>query len=90
MANLSNETVERIKTSLFAGAKIEAIKIYREATNSGLAEAKSEVEAIESRLRQESPNLFTAKEVSPFGCLVFLAAIALIGAIIYIVLQWQK
>ena len=35
------------------GNKIEAIKVYRQATNVGLREAKDAVDAIEDRLRQE-------------------------------------
>ena len=40
----------QIQDALRHGNKIEAIKIYRELTNVGLAEAKRAVEEIESRL----------------------------------------
>lgn len=45
----ARELVERIVALLRAGQKIEAIKIYREATGRGLKEAKDAVEAIERR-----------------------------------------
>ena len=40
----------RVIDMLKKGSKIEAIKIYREIYNCGLAEAKKAVESIESRL----------------------------------------
>jgi ribosomal protein L7/L12 len=40
----------RVIDMLKKGSKIEAIKIYREVYNCGLAEAKKAVESIESRL----------------------------------------
>lgn len=40
--------IGQIKSLLQRGNKIEAIKIYREATGVGLAEAKAAVEAIEA------------------------------------------
>ena len=39
-----------------AGKKIEAIKIYREETGTGLKEAKEAVEAIQDRLRYGAPH----------------------------------
>jgi ribosomal protein L7/L12 len=49
---------ESIDQQLYAGRKIEAIKLYREATSAGLAEAKSAVEARESELRAAVPERF--------------------------------
>lgn len=50
----------QIETALFRGAKIEAIKLHREATSSGLKEAKDAVEELEARLRATSPEKFSA------------------------------
>ena len=49
----SNRTdpTEAVRQALLAGRKIEAIKIYREQTGAGLAEAKDSVEAIDLRMR---------------------------------------
>jgi ribosomal protein L7/L12 len=42
------ELLDGIRAHLAAGRKIEAIKLYREATGAGLAEAKQAVELIEA------------------------------------------
>jgi hypothetical protein len=42
---------EQIRSLLLQGNKIEAIKIYREATGLGLAESKYAVEVVETELR---------------------------------------
>lgn len=53
---MSNATPEqqlaRIQAALFEGRKIEAIKLYRQATGVGLAEAKERIDAKEVQLRQ--------------------------------------
>lgn len=48
-----------IAEALFRGEKIAAIKLYREQTQAGLAEAKRAVEEIEKSLRVSAPGLFT-------------------------------
>ncbi len=58
--SLSDEQVQQISAAVFAGRKIEAIKNYRLATGTGLKESKDFIEALEIRLRQESPKKFTA------------------------------
>lgn len=45
---ISNDDLDRIRAELAAGRKIEAIKLYRQATDTGLAEAKQAVEALEA------------------------------------------
>jgi len=65
-----------INEAIFAGKKIVAIKLYRERTQAGLAEAKRAVEEIEEQLRASAPGLF-AKPASK-GC--FAAICFLIGA----------
>ena len=42
---------DEVKRKILAGDKIGAIKLYREQTGVGLAEAKSAVEQIQTRLR---------------------------------------
>ncbi len=42
---------ERVRALLDKGQKIAAVKVYRDATNAGLAEAKAAVEAIERGAR---------------------------------------
>lgn len=74
--------LEQIVAALYAGQKIEAIKIYREVTQEGLLEAKNAVEAIEARLREETPGRF--KTPTGTGCagvvmLVVGSAVCLMG-----------
>ncbi len=63
-----------IKEALFRGQKIEAIKLYREAIDVGLTEAKTAVEKMEADLRASSPEKFTAPTTKT-GCLGVLAAV---------------
>jgi len=67
-----------ISEALFAGNKIQAIKLYREQSKAGLAEAKHAVEEIEKQLRLSAPGLFS-KPASK-GCLVLVVAFVLAGA----------
>ena len=48
-----------IREALFQGQKIQAIKLYRKGTGSGLADAKAAVEKLEAELRAASPEKFT-------------------------------
>jgi hypothetical protein len=59
MPPLPDETVVSISEALYHGRKIEAIKLHRQATGQGLKESKDFIEALEVRLRQESPEKFT-------------------------------
>jgi hypothetical protein len=71
-----------ISEALFRGQKIEAIKLYREATGAGLAEAKTAVEKLEEDIRASSPEKFTARPARQ-GCLGVIAlACAVVGAAI--------
>ena len=70
--------IEQIKRALFAGQKIAAIKIYREQTNSGLAEAKAAIEKLEAELRASSPEKFTAAPAK-MGCVGVVLVLVLVG-----------
>jgi hypothetical protein len=58
-ASISEESMAQIKEALFQGRKIEAIRLYRECTGSGLGEAKPAVERLERELRAAEPERFT-------------------------------
>jgi hypothetical protein len=88
-SELSQEKIDAINQALFSGRFIEAIKIYRTGTGSGLKEAKDFIEALETRLRAEVPERFTAPprlnvDVSTRGCaaIAFLIAAAIAGAVL--------
>ena len=62
IASISNETggepSDPIATELFAGRKIQAIKLYHQQARGSLADAKDAVEAREAELRQTHPDRF--------------------------------
>ena len=57
--NIPDNKQTELREALFAARKVEAIKLYREATGLGQKEAKDAVDAIEAALRRESPEKFT-------------------------------
>lgn len=59
--NLTDQQLNEITEALLAGRKIEAIKVYREATGTGLKEAKEAIEQITDSLVEEHPELKQAK-----------------------------
>jgi hypothetical protein len=67
-----------IQAALFESRKIQAIKLYREATRVGLKEAKDAMEAYDVKLRAEAPDRFTAApRTGCFGMiLLFLGLVA--------------
>lgn len=81
--SLTEAQLNAIADALRAGTKIEAVKLYREATGLGLKESKDEVEAIEAGLRSKFPEQFPAKAAAgKGGCLglvVFGLATGLAG-----------
>ena len=79
--SISDDDVERIRTAIFAGRKIDAIKLYRECTGKGLKEAKDFVEALEAELRRVAPDQFTGPPAGK-GCAVILASIAVFVGIL--------
>lgn len=67
--SLTDAQMNAIADALRAGNKIEAIKLHRAATGSGLKESKDEIEAIEAGLRAKFPEQFPAKPAAGKGCL---------------------
>ncbi len=77
MNQLNEQQRQAINAEIFGGRKIEAIKLYREATGVGLKEAKDAVEEIEKDLRQREPNKF-AKPAGKSGCMSVVAVVAML------------
>jgi hypothetical protein len=75
---LNDQQRQQIEAELFAGRKISAIKLYRDATGTGLAEAKHAVEDIEVDLRRQNPERFISQPRA--GCLGLVMLVALILA----------
>src|SRR5688572_18311451 len=77
--SLPPDELARINQALFQGQKIQAIKLHRRLTGSGLKEAKDAIEAIEADLRAKSPEQFL-KQATQKGCLgILIAGCAIIG-----------
>ncbi len=70
----------QIAELIFAGRKIEAIKLYRERSGVGLKEARDRVEAFEIELRAQHPERFAHSPRSGgcTGVLLLVGAAALV------------
>lgn len=77
MREMPEEQAQEMTNAIFAGQKIEAIKIYKEATGTGLKESKEFVEDLERQLREECPEKFSSVAAKT-GC----GAVVLIGGVI--------
>ena len=62
---LPDDKIREITDCLLAGRKIEAVKIYREATGKGLKESKEFIESLTASLREKHPDKFPAAKA---GC----------------------
>ncbi len=69
----SEDHLLKVKDAIFAGQKIEAIKLYREHTGLGLKESKEAVEKLEAELRQSAADRFAASPAK--GCFPVMAAV---------------
>lgn len=75
------DQAQQVKDALFAGNKIAAIKLYREQTGAGLAEAKAAVEKLEVELRTSAPSSFQSPASK--GCAVSMLAAAFFVAAVW-------
>jgi hypothetical protein len=82
-----DQILAELRTALFRGEKIRAIKICREATGLGLKEAKDMIEALEADLRAKEPESFMAGPTPPragcIGILVFIAALIVMAGLVW-------
>lgn len=77
MGNIPEEDAKKMTEFIFAGQKIAAIKMYKEATGLGLKESKDVIDALEKQLREECPENFA--HAAKTGCSLLLAAGALLA-----------
>lgn len=75
MGTMSEDQAQRMTEAIFAGQKIEAIKLYREATGTGLKESKGFVDDLEKQLRQECPERFTSAARAGCGLVVLIGGV---------------
>lgn len=78
MAELTPQQNDAIIDALYGGRKIEAIKLYREATGAELVDAKNFVEKLEAELRAQHPDKFK----SPPGGKGCAAGVAMLAAVL--------
>src|SRR5678816_4192178 len=71
----------QIREFVFAGRKIEAIKVLRQATpGMDLRDAKTVIDQLEEQLRRESPEKFTARK-SGCGTAVLCCLLFVVGCV---------
>ena len=80
MPEPTTEQWEQIQAELFAGRKIQAIKLYREVAGCGLAEAKEAMEAYAAKLYQQAPERFTTDPSKKSGCAGMILLFLLLAA----------
>ncbi len=81
---LTDEQVEEVAGALAAGSKISAIKLYREFTGTGLAEAKRFVDELVPKLKEQDPEKYAALSQKTAGC----ASVVLVCLAVAAALQW--
>jgi ribosomal protein L7/L12 len=86
---IPSDKLKAIHEALFQKRKIDAIKIYRQETRAGLAEAKSVIDDLDAELRLMSPEKFAKKpQAESAGCqgvLIMLAGIIVLALIWWLV-----
>lgn len=75
MSELSDEQWEAVEECLYAGRKIEAIKLFREATGADLKKCKELLDGHEEELREQFPDRFKTAANSGCGTAVLIGLI---------------
>jgi len=65
---LTPEQTQQIADTLTSGRKIEAIKLYRDATGKGLKDAKDFIDALIPKLIEQDPEKYGALVRQGTGC----------------------
>jgi hypothetical protein len=82
VTSIDEKREQLIYDALYAGRKIEAIKIHREVTGAGLRESKDFIDALEAQLRIESPQRFSGPSKRGCAGMIVLAAGGAVGVIV--------
>jgi len=70
---------DEITSLIYEGKKIQAIKVYRNATFKGLKESKDYVDQLSMELYEKYPERFTEKPSKSAGCGTAIFFLGLIG-----------
>jgi len=89
MSRLTEQQRQAINDEILGGRKIEAIKLYREATGCQLVDAKKAVEDMENELRQHEREKLTLR-TGKSGCLGVVAAVALLVSLTVTIYIWRS
>jgi ribosomal protein L7/L12 len=60
MREMSEDEFQKVTAFIFAGQKIQAIKLYSQSTGAGLKESKDYIDHLEQQLRAENAGNFSA------------------------------
>ena len=84
---LTKEQIDQIGHALAACKKIEAIKIYREATGKGLKESKDFIDALIPKLKEQDPEKYAKLSATGTGCasVILLCCGLTVGSIVWII-----
>ena len=74
------EQTEQIVNSLATGRRIQAIKLYREATGKGLKDAKDFIDSLVPKLIEQDPEKYAALSRQGSGCASVLVIALSLGA----------
>lgn len=77
---------QQIADAIAAGRKIEAIKLYREATGCDLKDAKDFIEKLTAELQKADPEKFPRNPAAGKGCLVVLFLFVVLVAAVSVLL----
>jgi hypothetical protein len=87
MSEEIDKTVEdEITSLLYEGKKIQAIKVYRNATFKGLKESKDFVDKLSMELYEKNPERFSVDPTASKGCGTAIFFLGLIGLAFWIFL----
>lgn len=86
---LDETTLQKIRSAILAGRKIEAVRLYHGAMQVGLAEAKVAADRIEKELRTTSPDKFTAHQ-APWGVSLALIVSLPAGGYLAFMALWSS
>lgn len=84
---IPDSLLAQLSEAIFAGRKIEAIRLHREMTGLGLKESKDEIEELEQELRASSPEKFT-KAPGGSGCALSAAKLLCLAATLSALAIW--
>ena len=70
---LPDEETNQVLNAIYSGQKILAVKIYKEARNIGLTEAKQFIEQLTDELRQQHLERFSQSKSGCFGLLILFS-----------------